>query len=653
MSILETPRLYFRGNIGWDPVTTNNFPASLSDQPAAYDENTLDSTLHGQPVTPSQVGDYRQAAIDEVPLQKDGLSSWNPDGTYRSTFFQTQVNGVDLGNGLDIHDPIVTAPVNFQGMLIDVEPYGPYTSQLFFDEMSFGIPGGCRIVGPRWRRFDDRNINFNANPSNSIIAGTASVTWQTVFPKRHGLAIEEHDSPLLQAFRAALSSEDVLGLMVRWNSYRTIYFNNPAQRNGNAAQQHDSENLIAKLNQGGFQPNPARSLVVGCLGLWRRGDCPSEPGERTLVSTLAPIPDQGTPASAGRVGTAFMHIDSASSPPKLTLDFQNTIPCADQATDKVDLGTLSVIAADPPPAVAMGVVAEIPLGRYDRRAYEATGGIVTVDLPDGSRGLEDYVFSISGPDGGPTYLQEVRYRALTDEPNVYVTQGDLRDVTIQVYDRGRPAGAGLNVVWSPLQGTGSTDTTHWSATTDANGRVKVPLDTSQGLVYPYIFQVGDDPVLPVVSGKPQHDPHAPGVVFNPLVFTYVYVRVLPRDDEIAALEPTWDNVYAHVLANFKAIAPCMDNWLRLDDEQQVRAYGPLVKRLTDPDAFESFRYMPATRDLSPGQRTLLYNWLDRQAAHEKPERPVELEALMMASEESAVLEIATIAGSHRGGGKPE
>ncbi len=106
--------------------------------------------------------------------------------------------------------------------------------------------------------------------------------------------------------------------------------------------------------------------------------------------------------------------------------------------------------------------------------------------------------------------------------------------------------------------------------------------------------------------------------FNPVVDPYCYVRVLPADNDIAALDPTWDNVYEKVLINWYAMAPCMDNWLKLDDESQVAAYAHLLRRLTSPNAFESFRFMPVTRDLTPGQRTLLYGWLDAVEGEASP-----------------------------------
>ena len=65
----------------------------------------------------------------------------------------------------------------------------------------------------------------------------------------------------------------------------------------------------------------------------------------------------------------------------------------------------------------------------------------------------------------------------------------------------------------------------------------------------------------------------PTAGIDPQINTYMYVRTLPADASTAALPPTWDNVYANVLANWNAMAPCMDNWLKLDDPVQVKALG--------------------------------------------------------------------------------
>jgi hypothetical protein len=54
----------------------------------------------------------------------------------------------------------------------------------------------------------------------------------------------------------------------------------------------------------------------------------------------------------------------------------------------------------------------------------------------------------------------------------------------------------------------------------------------------------------------------------------------------------------------------MDNWLLLNDSTQVKSYAAVLKRLTDPAQIEEFRFMRVTRDMTIGQRRLLYKFLD-------------------------------------------
>ena len=100
-------------------------------------------------------------------------------------------------------DPIVKCPVSFTGMLVDLDPYGGLTSQLFFDAMSFGIQGGCQVLAPRFSRMTDRyinggrNLNYGGGPAP---AGGVSVVWQTSFPKEKGLRLSPHHSPVIERF---------------------------------------------------------------------------------------------------------------------------------------------------------------------------------------------------------------------------------------------------------------------------------------------------------------------------------------------------------------------------------------------------------------------------------------------------------------------
>jgi hypothetical protein len=569
MSVLETPRIYFTGQMVWDPIVTNNYAKF-------YNENTADLTPAGDPVA-----DFRKRAIDFVDP-----ANWNPHGTHRSSFL-AEVSGVDTGNGLDRSDPFVGAPANFLGMLVDAEPYGTFSSQLFFDSMQFGISGGYRVTCPRTWRVMSRYINFNRNTWNTVKAGIASTIWQTSIPKDQGLQLDPHDSPALQALVCELAKDEVLGLTVRWNTYRTIYYDDPSIRTNSGGQLSvDAQALIAKLNVAdSFQPNPARSELVGVIGLWRKGEPVCEPGDRALLSTSSEI-----------IATAFARVTDDT----LVIDLGNSVTEVDEQLTKQDLGTLSVCAMSEDGSTIVEQLGTLPYRRYDRCAYLATSGIVELPLTPSAASL-----AASAPlqirSGTSVYLAEEVVRAApSTQQNIYLDQGgDPVQAVLQVLSFGQPAGAGVTVTRSVLTADASGNYSAKvldSAQTGADGVASFEMaPASQGAVVQYGFAIGTG---------------APVPPFDPLLTPYIYVRTLPADTDIGARDPTWDNVYAFVLSKWKAMAPCMDNWLDLASPAQVHAYGGVLKKLTDPANFELYRYMPVVRDLTRGERTLLWNFLD-------------------------------------------
>ena len=90
---------------------------------------------------------------------------------------------------------------------------------------------------------------------------------------------------------------------------------------------------------------------------------------------------------------------------------------------------------------------------------------------------------------------------------------------------------------------------------------------------------------------------------------FTSVRTLPFDDELEEATPdealTFDFVYTAILSTYDAIAPRMSNILDLADAAAVRTFARRILEVVDPALFESSRYMPVTRDLSRGRRTLL------------------------------------------------
>jgi hypothetical protein len=560
MSVLETPRLYFRGRLTWDPIVTNN-------QPAQYDENDS-TTVFGSGA--ADVAAFRKDAIAAVV----GGGNWNPHGTHRSTFYETSIVGVDLGKGTVTDDPIVRCPVSLTGMLVDLEPYGSVSSQVFFDAMSFGIQGGCQVFAPRATRMTARYINFARNLSYKYIAGVASVVWQTSFPKTAGLRIDPHDSPALVQLAAALKDDDVLGLTVRWNAYRTLYFDslNPSNNPVLAKQLQD------KLGGGGFQPNPARSELVGVLGLWRKGEPVSEPGDRALLQQ-------------GSSPVASAHVRLSAD--RLELDLANSIPETSIDLTKLDLGDLTAVAVAPDGKTIVATLGTFGYDSYRREAYEASAGIVTIKVdPASAQKAQTADIQLRQQDG-TVLLAEAALRAIPVVPNIYLDEGKTTALEVLVLDRGKPAGAGIDV----SMGDSATATVATiTGVTDAQGIAVFPLAGVTGQVQGFALAAGKG-----VSAPLNIDTQAT---------TYVYVRTRPADANIAQLEPTWTNVHKYVLRNWQAMAPCMDNWLDLGNPDQVKSFAAVLRRLTDNANFEAFRFMPVTRDMTAGERALLYAFLD-------------------------------------------
>ena len=581
MSILETPRIAFRGRITWDPIVTNNYDKF-------YNENA-GHTVFGPGET---VAKFRESAIAAVTG-----GNWNPHGTHHSRFFQTQVASVDLGAGPTTDDAFVGVPVTFVGMLVDLDAYGAFSSQLFFDSISFGIDGGCQVMAPCHVRMTDRYINFGRNSGYQYIAGGASVLWQTSFPKHAGLRLAAHGSKALAALERALADDDVLGLTVRWCSYRTVYYDTPGLGIGDKAskqklQQEVSKALQQKLEGGGFQPNPARSELVGTLGLWRRGEPAGVCGDRALVTTAGP--DPAVPV----VGSAAARLAPAS----LTIDLSNSIPETGFDLAKQDLGELSVVAVAADGKTVAATLGTLPYRAYGREAYDLGAGLVVLPVDPAAAAIAANLDLEVRTAAGAVILRETALRACPEDPNLYLDEGEPGELRVRVLDRGAPPRVPACVT---LYLQDADPATARTVPVDAAGFATFPIPAGPGSVDGYLLV----PAFAAAGGACAAPASIPKEI-DPQVTDYVYVRILPADADIAKLPPTWDNVRAEVLADWEAMAPCMDNWLRLGDPVQVKAYGALVRRLTSKASFEGFRFMPVTRDLSAGKRALLYAWLD-------------------------------------------
>lgn len=570
MSVLETPRIIFGGNMSWDPIVTNNYPKF-------YDENSSWTVFE-----PNQtVEQFREAAASSDSVINNG--NWNPHGTHRSAFYDTYISGIDLGAGVGENDTFVSSPVYFEGMLVDCEPYGAYTSQLFFDQLTLGIDGGCRIFAPRTSRFTARYINFCRlpRPVYNFAASVASVIWQTSFAKSDGLRIDAYDSTALQALKAALDDDEVLGLTVQFNAYSTHYYG--AETSSEIAGRE--QDLVNKLAGGGFQPNPARSRIVGVVGLWRKREPAHEPGDRAMLAVQKIINNK---CPAKYVATAHARLDGN----KLTVDLSNSISETDLQETKQNLGALTLFAKDPING-SQTKLGTIDYAQYARDAYRASAGIVTLQLDTNqAKAAETGNLQMSGADGTP-YLSEQPFRAIPSDPNLYLNFGETRTTNVLVLNKGVPVGKGIKVA---MQLVGSSVPQSSVALTNAEGIATFNVRGAKGQVEGFVL-------------TPNSDGKEPASISTQIT-NYMYIRTYPGNAAIAELEPTWENVYKYCLSNWNAMAPCMDNWLDLKNEAQVKAHASILKRLTDPANFESYRFMPVTRDMTQAERKLLYGFLD-------------------------------------------
>jgi hypothetical protein len=99
---------------------------------------------------------------------------------------------------------------------------------------------------------------------------------------------------------------------------------------------------------------------------------------------------------------------------------------------------------------------------------------------------------------------------------------------------------------------------------------------------------------------------------------FASVRTLPFDDQLQTDTPdealTFEFVYENILSTYDAIAPRMSNIVDLADAGSVRTFARRILEVTESGLFESARYMPVTRDLSRGKRTLLQRFCRLQLA---------------------------------------
>jgi len=583
MSVLSFPRLYFNGYTSWDPNISNNT------------ENIWDPVGVDVVLPPNVTLDtYEQWVMNNASSQ--ALGDWNIFGSHDCNFvqyqnFTTTITGGDAGSGMVTADGVLGQPLSLAGKLVDLDPRGSDTSQYFFDTFSIGAGTTPMVSAPGTQQMHSRWLNFarnlnTGNDSRIQIAGVAAVLWQTTFPTA-SLQLDTTGSPLLGTFATKLQDSGVQGLMLRFVVYRTLYFQNGVFNNISPAPQSMAA-LQQFYNAGQMVSNPAYSVVTGSIGLWMENELVSMPGGRYLA------PNE----NINGIAPAVAELNTSAN--LLSLDFGSVIPETDFDLDKQSFGPLAV-------TVGSTQVATLTPAQYGRDAYQSTGGIIDIPVPDAS--------ALSGPiavtwltPGGPVpFLTEEQLTVQTDQKNFYLDEGDTVTVTVYVSDTGQPAAAGtlVQVAEYPWTEQGPTiDPT--PLTVGANGLATFSVKaTTPGYRY-FGF-------TPYAAGT---RPAAPPATIDSMAGFYCGARTLPFDDALNANTPdwmlTWDWIYTNVLQAFDLNPAAIMRALGFGLSAQsiwdnANGAADIQGRIAKSN-IQNTSSMPVTRDLSNGKRALLDRW---------------------------------------------
>ncbi|HEX4962829.1 MAG TPA: hypothetical protein VF173_18480 [Thermoanaerobaculia bacterium] len=504
MSVLSFPRIYFQGYLEWDVCTSNN-----NDYLPVYDaaNAALDWGFLGQlqpPITPENFRDsFRPWAIepydDSCPIstagESDSCSSdpsthlpsrWNFYGGQGCAFIQHPANnatsktvGGDLGYNRPASpsDPILGQPIQIIGntiggrvspaRLIDINPASPFCSQIYLSSFKAG-DSQTSLGGAVSQRMYSRSFFVPRNIDQKlIIAGAIGAIFQTTIATAS--LQTAGNSPLATALVQAAQAANAAGVMLRFATYNTVYyqngiFNDIPETPRNCAQ------LTALYKQGKVFINPAYSRVVGVLGVWNKGELATAPGGHMLVPNmpLAPVSSSSkatvraavpigvightalqfepgadlsaTTSSLPALAPGVIHAEVNAGAGIVSLDLQNAIPeftlDADLQSDRYDYGTIDVGVQLP--GGAFNLIGSFGYGQYDKTAYNAKGGLV--DVPFGSGVTAQLISQWLGADNGVLALRaqgqilslETPLTVETDDRGVYIDQGETQRISLQV-----------------------------------------------------------------------------------------------------------------------------------------------------------------------------------------------------------------------------
>jgi hypothetical protein len=630
MSIRSIPRIHFSGFTDWSPSTGNNASAT-------YDLASVSPVLQKDVTYETFLAWMKQRTSS---LQQPN-GSWNIYGDHATRFAKTRITGADLPSGRITKDPLFASGVDLRGLnyregaaparLVMTDPYtgGEATSQIYYQWLVAGATDGTSdpAIGfkasaasrmcSRWP-FQTRNIDY------TFKEGMVGCTWQAAAHNKDIEWFGLDKSPVLAALHAAANSGSNQGIIIRFASYCTLYYQSAVW---NDKRIENGLDLVAAYAEGFTGDNPARSAMVGSIGVWEAGELASAQTGRLLVPVQS-AQLAGSPAIAP-LGPATASVDAARN--VVVLDFIGTFPEQNQQLDKANFGTFELQSVD-----AKGVVttiAPVPYSSYDRSAYESGGGIAEFPIPPGTaQKIAAGSIQLVQSQVGQTFavLSQSQFVAETDDWGVYVDECQTPAVTVKVSENGATPQPGASLFFQQYDSNGNLLAAPVVQVLDANGQpapivqVCTNCSTLSGAALPVS---GGSVTLRVRSLAPgacflafyPYRGQPPSTTIPSSAFPlpssfYCAVRMLPFDDALERYTPdsmlSWSFIYANVLRVFDLVYPIMSRVRNLHDLNVIEQMAEQIKFAVSLDTFESTLYMPITRDLSAGKRKLLQRFVN-------------------------------------------
>jgi len=627
MSILSLPRIHFRGFTDWSPCTGNNSSTT-------YLEALVEPALQGK-----TFAEFRSWIRERNAnlLQPNG--SWNLYGDNAARFAEARISGAQLASGNEAaSDPLLGQGVDLQGLvysdgpaparLVMTDPYtgGEATSQIFYQWIVVGT-----VDGP-----PDQRIGFKAGAACRMFArwpyqtrslgitfkeGMVGCIWQAAARNQDVQWYGVDRSPALAALKAAAMSGSNQGILMRFASYRTLYYQTATFEGKPITNGLD---LVAAYENGFTGDNPARSAMLGTFGIWEAGEPASAPTQRLLAPLSAQIVNS---SSIATLGPAMAKVDTSRN--TLVVDFISAFPEQNEQLDKVNFGVLQVQARDA--AGKVTPIASLPYAGYDRQAYESCGGISEFPLPpETASTISAGTIEVAQNQIGQfvPVLQQVRFVAETDDWGVYVDEGDTAPVTVTVTENGVPPKSAVRLLLQQYDSNGNLLTKPVVKILDPAGNpisddtVPVVGGTAKFGVRSLASGTCFLAFYPFAGEKPAN---IPTQNFPLSTSFYCCVRMLPFDNELERNTPdsqlSWSFIYTRVLSVFDLIYPIMSVVRNLADRNAVEAMAEQLKYAISLDTFESTLYMPITRDLSAGKRKLLQRFVNLLPNRVPPDPP--------------------------------